>query len=106
MARQPYALIYSPDVDVHLDAIDRKYHSFVREAIEEQLRFEQSHQTRNRKRLRTPAAFAAEWEIRFGPGNRFRVLYRVDEESHIVYVLAIGEKKRGRLLVGGTEIDL
>ena len=106
MAREPYALVYSPDVDAHLDAIQRKYHSLIRETIEEQLLFEPSHPTRNRKKLRTPAAFAAEWEIRFGPANRFRVLYGIEEECHTVNVLAIGEKLHGRLLVGGKEIDL
>lgn len=89
-----------------MDAIERKYHSLIHQAIEQQLLFDPLQETRNRKRLRTPAAFAAEWEIRFGPGNRFRVLYRVQEEARTVNILAIGEKTGARLLVAGQEIQL
>src|SRR5947208_12079453 len=37
--------------------------------------------TRNRKPLERPVALAAGWELRFGPGNRFRVFYRVDADQ-------------------------
>ena len=53
-----------------------------------------------------PAPFAAEWEIRFGPGNRFRVLYDIDEAHHAVHIVAVGEKEGNRLLVGGEELEL
>ncbi|HPM81765.1 MAG TPA: hypothetical protein PLF81_13750 [Candidatus Anammoximicrobium sp.] len=56
--------------------------------------------------LRQPAAFSARWEIRFGPGNRFRVLYDVDEAAREVYILAIGEKERDRLLVAGEDVEI
>ena len=74
--------------------------------IDEQLRFEPRVETRNRKPLRQPAAFEAEWEIRFGPGNRFRVFYKLDDDRRTVRILAVGEKVRDRLYVGGEEIDL
>jgi len=104
--RQPYNLIYPPALNGHLGAIDAKYHAFIRQKIEEQLLFEPAVETRNRKPLRQPAAFSARWEIRFGPNNCFRVLYDIDESRQEVYVLAIGEKDRDRLLVAGEEIDL
>jgi hypothetical protein len=63
-------------------------------------------ETRNRKPLRQPAAFSAEWEIRFGPGNRFRVLYDVDTEHAEVHILAVGREVRNRLFIGGEEIEL
>jgi hypothetical protein len=56
--------------------------------------------------LRQPAPFTAEWEIRFGPDNRFRVLYDIDEENHAVQIVAIGEKEGNRLIVGGEEVEL
>jgi len=52
------------------------------------------------------APFGATWEIRFGPGNRFRVLYDIDEEPRVVRIMAIGEKQRERLFVGGEEVQL
>jgi mRNA-degrading endonuclease RelE of RelBE toxin-antitoxin system len=105
--RRPYTFVYANvTVKEHLRAIDTKYHALIRATIDEQLQFEPAVETRNRKPLQQPAAFAAQWEIRFGPANRFRVLYDVDEAEHQVLILAIGEKERERLLVGGKEIKL
>jgi mRNA-degrading endonuclease RelE of RelBE toxin-antitoxin system len=104
--RRRYFLLYAPAVKKHLQTIEAKYHFLIRRQIEEQLQFEPSAETRNRKPLRQPAAFGAEWEIRFGPLNRFRVLYDIDTEQGEVRVLAIGEKRRDRLLIGGEEVKL
>jgi hypothetical protein len=35
-----FSLIYDPQVEQHLQAIERKYHSLIRLQIEEQLQFE------------------------------------------------------------------
>jgi hypothetical protein len=104
--RRPYTLIYPPAVGEHLAAIEAKHHGLIRAKIEGQLLFEPIVETRNRKPLRQPAAFSAWWEIRFGPDNRFRVLYDVDEVGHEVYILAIGEKERDRLLVAGEDVEI
>ncbi|HVA47756.1 MAG TPA: type II toxin-antitoxin system RelE/ParE family toxin [Pirellulales bacterium] len=106
MAKPPYELKFGHEIRAHLKAIDAKYHALILQTIDEQLEFEPNVETRNRKPLRTPAAFSAHWEIRLGPQNRFRVLYGVDEEERTVHVLAIGEKRRNRLIVGGEEIEL
>ena len=107
MARkQPYILVFASAVTQHLRAIDAKYHALIREKIGEQLRFEPTVETTNRKPLRQPALLSATWEIRFGPENRFRVLYDIDEESRTVQILAIGEKQRERLYIGGEEVQL
>jgi mRNA-degrading endonuclease RelE of RelBE toxin-antitoxin system len=91
VARQkPYTLAFASAVSDHLRAIEAKYHALIREKIGEQLRFQPGAETKNRKPLRPPAPFAATWEIRFGPGNRFRVLYDIDEEARVVRVMAIG----------------
>jgi mRNA-degrading endonuclease RelE of RelBE toxin-antitoxin system len=104
--QQPYSLLYAPAVKDHLRAIDAKHHGLIRQKIEEQLLFEPRTETRNRKPLQQPAPLAAAWEIRFGPDNRFRVLYDVDEEGRVVHILAVGEKEGNRLFVGGEEIQL
>jgi hypothetical protein len=105
MARRPFDLVYAPAVRGHLRAIEAKHHALIRAKIEEQLLFEPDVETRNRKPLRQPADFSAEWEIRFGPDNRFRVLYRVDRDGHAVQILAIGEKYGNRLRIGGEEVE-
>jgi hypothetical protein len=56
--------------------------------------------------LRQPAPFEATWEIRFGPDNRFRVLYGIDEERRQVQIQAIGVKEGNRLLIAGEEVEL
>jgi mRNA-degrading endonuclease RelE of RelBE toxin-antitoxin system len=104
--RQPYTLTFATAVTKHLHAIETKYHALIREKIGEQLRFEPAAETTNRKPLRQPAPLAATWEIRFGPENRFRVLYDIDQQARAVQILAIGEKVRERLFIGGEEVQL
>ena len=96
---------YARGVTQHLESIDAKYDRLIRENIEEQLQFEPGVETKNRKPLRH-RAFAAQWEIRFGPDNRFRVLYDIDEEGRAVQIVAIGEKQGERLIIGGEEVEL
>jgi mRNA-degrading endonuclease RelE of RelBE toxin-antitoxin system len=105
MASQPFALTYAPLVKRHLKSIAAKYHSLIRKAIEEQLQTDPDTETQNRKPLKRPI-FEATWEIRFGPQNRFRVLYGVDRRERHVHILAIGEKEGERLWIGGEEIKL
>lgn len=44
------------------------------------------------------------WELRFGPGNQFRVFHELDRAAGVVYILAIGIKERERLCIGGQEV--
>ena len=104
--RRPFALVYDPEVRMHLRAIEPEYRGLIRMTIEEQLRFEPDREARNRKPLQRPVAFEATWELRFGSENRFRVFYAVSQERHEVQILAIGTKERNRLIVGGEEIKL
>jgi mRNA-degrading endonuclease RelE of RelBE toxin-antitoxin system len=101
----PYALVYAEEVKRHLRAIDNKYHSLIQAQVETQLLHEPDVETRNRKPLKRPIAFGADWELRLGPGNRFRVFYQVNIESREVRVLAVGVKDRSRLLFGGEEFE-
>ena len=93
-------------VHKHLEAIDAKYDGLIRAKAQEQLTHEPDAETRNRKPVRPPAAFQAEWELRLGPKNRFRVFYQIDHERREVRIVAIGVKDRNRLLVGGEEVTL
>ncbi len=46
----------------------------------------------------------ASWELRIG---KLRVYYDVEEWTEdVVYIIAIGIKKRNRLWIGGEEVDL
>ncbi len=104
--KEPFVLIYDPEVAGHLDAIEPKHHSLIRTTIEEQLRFEPETVTRNRKQLERPIDLGARWELRLGPDNRFRVFYRVDAEQRQVRILAVALKERNRIFIAGEEVDL
>jgi hypothetical protein len=104
--RQRFDLIYAPVTKLHLKAIERKYYPIIRTTIEDELQFEPDLETRNRKPLTRPITFEAEWELRFGPDNRFRVFYDINMEFHEVYILAIGVKEGNRLFIGGEEVKL
>jgi len=104
--RKPFHIVFDVEIHRHLQAIERKYHSLIRSAIQQQLRFDPLTETRNRKRLIGENELEARWEIRFGPDNRFRVLYSVDEDDLKVIVLAIGVKQGNQLIVGDEELKL
>ena len=98
-----FDIIYAPQIKQHLKTIQRKYYSLIRKTIEEQLQSEPDTETTNRKFLKYPGVYDAEWEIRFGPDNQFRVLYEINREYNEVHILAIGMKQRNRLIIEGKE---
>jgi hypothetical protein len=99
----PFTLVYADEVKQHLRSIDAKFHSWIGREIETQLRFEPDVETKNRKPLVRPVEFGAQWELRLGPDNRFRVYYSIDRELRSVRNLPIGMKDRNRLWFGGEE---
>jgi mRNA-degrading endonuclease RelE of RelBE toxin-antitoxin system len=101
--KRPFALVYSGEVRQHLQAIETKHQALIRAEIEGQLLFNPEVETRNRKPLKRPILSGADWELRLGPDNRFRVFYQVDTDTHQVRVLAIGVKDRNRLFIAGEE---
>ena len=100
-----FKLVYAPTVHEHMKAIQLKYYSLIRGAIEKQLQFQPDVETRNIKPLKRTTAPEGDWEIRFGPKNRFRVFYKVDHQRNEVHILAIGVKEGNRLLIGGKEVE-
>ena len=104
--KQTFELVYDEETIQHLISIERKYHSLIRQTIE-QLQYEPDVKTRNRKPLSDTSEFGEDtWEIRFGPRNRFRVFYRVDRAEREVRILAIGVKIRDQLLIGRERFEL
>jgi len=101
--KPPFAVVYAAAVKQHLRVIETKYHSLIQSETAAQLLFDPDVESRNRKPLKRPVAFGAQWELRLGPDNRFRVFYQVNADSHEVRVLAVGVKDRNRLSIGGEE---
>jgi hypothetical protein len=101
----PFSLVYATEVKRHLRAIETKYHSLIQSEVKNQLLVDPDVETRNRKPLKRPIAFGADWELRAGPDNRFRIFYQVNRESREVRVLAVVVKDRNRLFIGGKEFE-
>lgn len=101
-----FTIVYAPITRQHLRVIEPKYYALIRTTIAQQVTFTPLTVTRNRKPLKRPVLFAATWELRFGPQNRFRVYYDVDSTQAQVAILAIGLKRGNRVVIGGEEIDL
>jgi len=101
-----FTIVYAPITKYHLRAPEAEYYSLIREAVNEQLSFEPTIETRSRKPLKRPVVFMATWELRFGPDNHFRVYYDVDLEQAIITILAIGARRGNRVKIGREEIQL
>ena len=106
MKPAPFSIIYGPSVRDHLLAIDKGESSFIKGMIEDHLAHEPNVESRNRKPLKQPVEEGADWELRCGDQNRYRVFYRFDPIVREVRVLAVGVKTRDRLLIGGKEVKL
>lgn len=101
-----FTIRFAPEIILHLDPIEKKYHGLIQKTIDEQLSFEPETETRNRKILEQPAPYNATWKLRFGPNNRFRAFYEVDQQGREVWILAIGVKEGNRLRIGREEFEL
>ncbi len=105
--KMSFEIIYDGEIRKHLASIERKYHSLIRQTVENQLKYEPNTETRNRKPLFRPSVFGeSTWEIRFGPDNRFRVFYRSDPSAGEVRILAVGVKLKDQLFIGGERFEL
>lgn len=107
----PYRIEFAASVKSQLQALTAHQRATVLDAIESQLVHEPLVETRNRKLLRPNPV--APWELRVGD---LRIFYEVEDgdsdvdaeerEDGVVYVLAVGEKKRNELRIGGKKVKL
>ncbi|MEM7535875.1 MAG: addiction module toxin RelE [Chloroflexota bacterium] len=101
-----YEIVYDAEFIRSMRTIDKKYRSMIRRTIQAQLQFEPEVETRNRKPIQEPNYFDAQWELRLGPNNRFRVLYRVENDVCEVCAVAVGVKIRNQVYIGGEATTL
>ncbi len=96
-----YEIEFTPEALDDLKALKKNEQSIILDAIETQLRYEPTKETRNRKQLRPNEV--AEWELRVG---KFRVFYNVYEEVQIVSIEAVGFKVGNLLFIRGKKREL
>jgi len=98
----PYRIEYSQRAEDHLADLGAHDSAMVFDAVPRQLMHQPTVATRNRKVLRPNDV--APWELRLG---HLRVYYDVSEgPPPLVQIVAVGIKDRGRVLIGGQEVEL
>lgn len=98
----PYGIEFTDVADGHLSRLSARERKIVLDSLEEQLAYEPTKETRNRKHLRPNPL--APWELRLGD---LRVYFDVVEKPRrVVTIQAVGIKDRGRVLIGGEEVKL
>ena len=96
-----FEIEFTPEAKDDLKALKKSEQVEVIVAIETQLQYEPTTETRNRKRLRPNDV--AEWELRVG---KFRVLYNADNSTLTVRIEVIGFKVGNLLFVRGKRREL
>jgi len=98
----PYRIEYSPDAEEHLRTLTARQQAVVLDTVDRQLTHQPMVETQNRKPMRPNPV--APWELRIG---NLRVYYDVgDEPEAVVYVRAVGVKRRNRVRIGKEVIEL
>ena len=98
----PFRIEYSPEAEDHLRVLAARQQAIVLAAVDEQLLYQPTIETRNRKPMR-PNPLAT-WELRVGD---LRVYYDVTEEPEpLVSIRAVGTKVRNRVRLGNEEVEL
>jgi mRNA-degrading endonuclease RelE of RelBE toxin-antitoxin system len=87
----------------HVRAYRKFEQRIILDAVEEQLRYEPTTETRNRKKLSQNEL--SDWELRV---EQFRVFYDAGTEGdrQVVKIKAVGHKDHNTLFVGGNETRL
>jgi len=99
-----YEIILSPEALDDLAGFMARQRRIILDEIELQLTNEPTRATQQRKPMR-PNPLAS-WELRVG---QFRVYYQVEdneENQRMIFIVAVGEKIRNRLFIGGMEVTL
>ena len=96
-----FAIEFTPEARDDLRALRKNDQVEIVAAVQVQLQYEPTVETRNRKRLRLNEV--AEWELRVG---KFRVLYNVDVDVQRVRIEVIGFKMGHVLFVRGRRREL
>lgn len=98
----PYRIEYSPEAEEHLRFLTARQRVTVLDGVDEQLTYQPTVETRNRKPMRPNPL--APWELRIGS---LRVYYDVEEEPEpLVSIRAVGIKDRNRVRIGKEVIKL
>jgi len=87
---------------MHLRSFAARQQAIIMDGVDEQLMYQPTVETRNRKPMRPNPL--APWELRIGD---LRVYYDVEEEPEpVVYINAVGTKERNQVRIAGEVYNL
>lgn len=96
-----YDIDFTPRALEELRWFKKHEQKVILDGIGEQLRYEPTVPTRNRKPLRPNST--ATWELRI---EQFRIVYDVDQQVRIVEIQRVGEKRGNSFFFRGRQEDL
>jgi mRNA-degrading endonuclease RelE of RelBE toxin-antitoxin system len=96
-----YDIVYTAEALEDLEWFRKHEQNEIVDGVDQQLRYQPTLETRNRKRMRRSEQ--AEWELRIGD---FRVLYNVDGQVQIVEIQRVGEKRGNSFFFRGRKETL
>lgn len=96
-----YDIEFSDEAIDHIEYLSARQRSQVLDLIEEQLTYQPTVETRNRKLMRLNPL--AQWELRAGD---LRVFYIVYSEESVVLIVAVGIKVGNKIFIAGQEVSL
>jgi len=96
-----FEIEFTPKAELDLEWFRKNEQQEILDAVEAQLEYQPTVETRNRFQLRPNQT--AEWELRIG---KFRVFYDVDVQVQLVSIEAVGLKIGNRLFFRGEESEL
>jgi len=96
-----YEIEYTRSALEDLSGFKKREQQIIFSTVDEQLAWQPTLETRNRKPLRPNDL--SQWELRIG---QYRVFYDVDAIVRIVAIKAIGKKKHNQLYIRGRKFEL
>jgi len=98
---ESYKVEFSERAIGHLEQFPKRARNVILDDVRAQLPYQPDVETKNRKLLRESAP--ADWELRIG---RYRVFYDIDENAHVVRIIAVGYKEHNDLYIEGKKFEL
>jgi len=96
-----FQIIFTPESRGHLKALAKREQTIILDAIADQLTYQPTVETRQRKHLDPNPV--APWELRSGD---FRAFYDVELKPSKVIIVVVGKKDHNRLIIGNEEVFL
>jgi len=98
----PYLIEFADETDEHVKKLEAGERALVFDAVDAQLRYEPTRETKHRKKMRPN--WLATYRLRIA--GELRVYYDVDDGTRVVTIRGVGKKSGNHVLLGEKNMDL